>query len=503
MKNDNFDTDGIDDEIVKSVEKLIDEETSVAKAYYDRNALGTEQGADLEYEDILNEDISTTRTIPDVRNRQYSETAGNAASAGKALQDDRNHIKWNLKKKRQQQMVTAAIAICIAVVLLVLGVVLWVMNINKKNSFSYNYSAGLSHYNSKAYAEALQYWEKAAQDAQGRRNAALKIKMAECYKALGQTDKTVEMLQDALSYDKYNETALKMLATQYIDDSDGAALTELLRKYKSTDGEKHLKSYEVAAPTASEPAGTYDKLVKLELKAQSGYKIYYTTDGSAVTTASRLYTEPIVLEKGRTTVKTAAVNSIGTMSNELELVYDVNYSNPEAPSITPVTGSYPAGTMIEITNIPQNGKAYYTLNGKVPTKASTEYHEPIEMPSGNTVFSAIIIDENGLESTVTKRNYDVDVVTKYSYDEALDRLKVVMIAKGDMNRDGTSADGGEANFTYYKKTSIANVEMFIVFYDIIKAGVSTRQNYYFGIDTETGKTYKVFEQNGTLIASEY
>jgi hypothetical protein len=125
------------------------------------------------------------------------------------------------------------------------------------------------------------------------------------------------------------------------------------------------------------------------------------------------------------------------------------------------------------------------------------------MPEGNIVFSAIIVDSNGMESSVTKRNYNVGVTTKYTYDEAIEHLKVVMMAKEDLNRDGTSADGGQAKFTYYRKTSIANVEMYIAFYDIIKNGVTTRQNYYFGVDIATGKCYKVYDQGGTLIATEY
>lgn len=125
------------------------------------------------------------------------------------------------------------------------------------------------------------------------------------------------------------------------------------------------------------------------------------------------------------------------------------------------------------------------------------------MPEGNTVFSAIIIDQYNMSSSVTKRNYNVGVSTKYTFDEAVDRLKVAMTARHDLNKDGTSADGGQAKFTYYKKTSIANVEMYITFYDIVKNGVTTRQTYYFGIDVATGKCYKVYDQNGTLIATEY
>lgn len=528
MSSDNrFDsTDELDIEIAKSVEKLIDEETSVAKAFVDRDMSPR----------VHNDSLGKTQVIPNVsdamqsRNSQHSgstdnrqqksrQNSGNssrnaATSGGRSSERTEPSAKErtgtsakrsskNNKKKSNNSAMIMLIAGVLILAIAVLLVVSLILNNKKLDSYDYNYSTGLGFYNSRNYADALTYWEKASTDSEGRRNVDLKIKMYECYAAVGNKNKAVEMLKDALSYDKYNEKALVLLAKYYSDNKDGEALTGILRKYKGTDGEKYLKEFEVAMPSASEASGKFDKLIELELNSVNSYKIYYTTDGSSVTTKSKEYVGPIRIEKGKTTLKAVAVDANGTMSHELELVFDVDYKNPDAPMITPLTGTYDAGTKIEITNIPEGAKAYYTLDGTTPTKDSPEYTEPIQMPEKNTVFSAVIIDEFNLESAVTKRNYNVGVTTKYTFDESIDKLKTAMIAKGDMNPDGTSADGGQARFTYYKKTSIANVEMYITFYDIIKNGVTTRQTYYFGIDVVTGKCYKVYDQNGALIATEY
>ncbi len=548
MNNDRLsnNTDELD-EIAKSVEKLIDEETSVAKAFVDRDIksqvqddiLGRTQalpniGEAARTRNTADRNASQTRNASQVKNSsQLSQSRSSAqgrtsgahpASNNAQRQQDRNSGKSNAKNSSKNNssrnsssrsngrkgnasnnnkamlMLIAGVLALAVVMLIIVSVIL---NNSKKNSYDYNYSTGLQLYNSGSYSEALTYWEKASADSAGRKNVELKIKMHECYVALGNKDKAAEVLKDALSYDKYNQKALTMLAQYYVNQKDGTGLSELLRKYKGTDGEKYLKDFEVAMPSASEASGKFDKVVELELKSVNSYKIYYTVDGSTVTTKSKEYNGPIRIEKGKTTLKAVTVDAIGTMSHELELVFEVDYKNPDAPVVTPLTGTYSAGTKIEITNIPEGGKAYYTLDGKAPTKESTEYTEPIAMPEGNTVFSAIIIDSSDLESAVTKRNYNVGVTTKYTFDEAVDRLKVAMILKDDLNKDGTSADGGQAKFTYYKKTSIANVEMYITFYDIIKNGVTTRQPYYFGIDTSTGKCYKVYDQNGSLIATEY
>lgn len=541
MNNGNrFDsTDELDIEIAKSVEKLIDEETSVAKAFVDRD-MGPR---------MHNDTLGKTQVIPNIdgavqtRNSQQSgnshtgdrqqsgtrQTSGNRQQSGNRpsgsnqqssgasqsvrTTNSRNGSQSgppakrqsgkNTRKKSNNSALIMLIVGVLVLAILVLVIVSFVLNNKKLDSYDYNYSTGLGFYNSGNYTDALTYWEKAATDSEGRRNVNLKIKMYECYAAVGNKDRASEMLKDALSYDKYNEKALVMLAEYYTANKDGEALTAMLRKYKGTDGEKYLKNFEVAMPSASEASGKFDRLIELELNSVNSYKIYYTTDGTSVTTKSKEYVAPVRIEKGKTTIKAVAVDANGTMSYELELVFDVDYKNPDAPMITPQTGTYGEGTKIEITNIPEGAKAYYTLDGTTPTKESQEYTEPVLMPEKNTVFSAVIIDEFDLVSAVTKRNYNVGVTTKYTFDESVDKLKITMIAKGDLNSDGTSADGGQARFTYYKKTSIANVEMYITFYDIIKNGVTTRQTYYFGIDVVTGKCYKVYDQGDNLIATEY
>ena len=530
-KDDRFNnTDELDEEIAKSVEKLIDEETSVARAFVNRDAdskgssdiyiSGSNRNTSgISDNDMLGKtqmipDIGKTQVIPDINKTQIipdirdSSRDKNAEAKGNPSRSASEHITNNATAKqghRKSNNKTAIILISgiVGIAVIILLVVSLLINSNKKNSYEYNYSTGLSFYNAGNYSDAITYWEKASKDPQGRKNVDLKLKMYECYIAAGNRDAAVDILKDALSYDKYNQKVLTSLAQYYVNQKDGSSLTELLRKYKGTDGEKHLKEYEVAMPSASEASGKFDKVIELELKSENSYKIYYTTDGSSVTTISTEYTQPVRIESGKTTVKAVAVDNIGTMSYELELTFEINYNGPDAPAVTPVTGTYDAGTKIEITNIPDGASAYYTLDGKTPTKDSQLYTEAVSMPEGNTVFSAIIIDQYNLASSVTKRNYNVGVSTKYTFDEALERLKVAMTAKNDLNKDGTSADGGQAKFTYYKKTSIANVEMYITFYDIIKNGVTTRQTYYFGIDVATGKCYKVYDQNGTLIATEY
>ena len=69
------------------------------------------------------------------------------------------------------------------------------------------------------------------------------------------------------------------------------------------------------APKFSKEAGFYTKSIKVEIKADRGQTIYYTTDGSAPTRSSKVYTTPLQLSA--TTVLRAAAASDTAMLSEI------------------------------------------------------------------------------------------------------------------------------------------------------------------------------------------
>ena len=119
---------------------------------------------------------------------------------------------------------------------------------------------------------------------------------------------------------------------------------------------------------------------------------------------------------------------------------------------------------------------------------------------GNNVLRVLIINQYGLSSSISSRNYIVIPAKIYKDDEALvlliDRMKV----KGDLKADGkTSSDGKPLTLTFNAKKSINNVDMWLYFYNI--AGV--RQPSYYGIALKTGQCYIVTEGGGTYTATDY
>lgn len=535
MNENNDDNFELDSELAKSIEKLVDEETTVAKAFVDRNSLDKEVNASKNSLD--SEDISKTRTIPAIPSRQIiiedepkiavdtaSETISTRLS-GDTYQDstrsdasttipERNNViadegsidnttKASGEKKKLDKKTKLIIAGVTAAVLIVIVAIIAVsvyMSNRNKSSYDYNYNKGIEYYNAKKYDTALGYLEKAAVAADGKRNIDLKFKLYECYVAENNNGKAVETLIDILSYEKNNEKALTALAANYASNKMGDKLTELIRSRKGTDGEKYLTSYVVTAPTASDPSGSYQKALDLEITSADGNTLYYTIDGTEPTSKSTLYTEMIHLVKGTTTVKVIAVNKIGTSSDVVELKYVVDYKAPDAPELSPATGkTYEEGQKISITNLKPGETAYYTLDGSTPTTSSRKYEGEFAMPVGNTIVSAITVNEYNLSSTITRKNYIATAIKTYTYDEAITFLKARMKTVGDLKTETTTSDGKKADFVYYTKTKINDVDMYLTYYDI--AGV--RQKYYFGIGVKNGKCYKVTESGGTFTAAEY
>ncbi len=92
--------------------------------------------------------------------------------------------------------------------------------------------------------------------------------------------------------------------------------------------EEYTVSYEapdepVFSPKSGSYTGSKDS-VKVTIAGYTGdCTVYYTTDGSTPTQDSEVYTDPIILEAGSTTIKAMAVNEKGLASNIATATYKV------------------------------------------------------------------------------------------------------------------------------------------------------------------------------------
>lgn len=88
-------------------------------------------------------------------------------------------------------------------------------------------------------------------------------------------------------------------------------------------------SYNVIVPTPDAPkatlqSGTYSKSYKVGIRAGDDIvEIHYTLDGTPATLDSPLYTEPIQLPLGRSTLRAVALSESGKVSYEMQVSYKV------------------------------------------------------------------------------------------------------------------------------------------------------------------------------------
>ena len=310
------------------------------------------------------------------------------------------------------------------------------------------------------------------------------------------------MLYNILKIDEYNLEAIVDLENYYEKAGVTEALVELYNKYKDTQAADAVAKYYVEAPAVSVEGGEYTTDIEVKLTSDYGYNIYYTLDGSNPTVNSSLYSKEIEISEGTTTLKCIAANQYNIVSDIVSVEYKVEYKAPDAPTISPRSGSYETEQLIVIGNIPAGGKAYYTLDNTTPTDKSTLYTGPFDMPSGNNVLSVITYDKNGQKSSVVKRNYVLNLSDKVTQERALEILWQAMEHKNMVNSEHLSSDGEPVKLVLDAKKTISGKSVWVFDIYVTTEQGDMKANYQMGVDSEASYVYTVYDNNGVYTLDE-
>lgn len=149
----------------------------------------------------------------------------------------------------------------------------------------------------------------------------------------------------------------------------------------------------------SQVPGTYDVFVPVELAAETGADIYYTTDGTTPSTASKKYSGAIYI-KAPTVIKAVSVKNSVSGS-----IYSFEYSiKPGKPvTIFGEPGTYTGSVIVALRSSEDNTPVYYTLDGSEPTISSIRYNSPFRIEE-TTTLKAIGYD-NGAASDAKTFEY--------------------------------------------------------------------------------------------------
>jgi hypothetical protein len=160
-------------------------------------------------------------------------------------------------------------------------------------------------------------------------------------------------------------------------------------------------AYEIALPQAAAPAfspaaGTYTTAESVAISDSTpGALIYYTLDGGTPTTASTLYTGPVVVSKTETITAYAVASGFDSSPVGIA-VYAVHLPAP-TPTISTATGvantTYGTSLGVTIADADPGATIYYAV-GAAPSSSSTRYTGPINVSSPETI-NAIAVDVAG------------------------------------------------------------------------------------------------------------
>lgn len=159
------------------------------------------------------------------------------------------------------------------------------------------------------------------------------------------------------------------------------------------------------APTFNPSPGTYAGVTTLPVTISDaiGAPIYYTTDGTTPTNASTLYTAPVSLSLGTTTLSAIAINANGS-STVIARQYVLTGASPQAPVLSLPSGTYSGTQSVTISSV-GSSSIYYTTDGSTPTTSSTNYAVPVSI-SASTTLKVIALNGAGF-SPVTSSFYTI------------------------------------------------------------------------------------------------
>ena len=220
---------------------------------------------------------------------------------------------------------------------------------------------------------------------------------------------------------------------------------------------------ETAAPTITPGTETFTGSISVTITdATAGANIYYTTNGSAATSSSTLYTGPIAVSS------TETINAVASATGLIQSV-QTSASFTSNSQVAPVMFSLPTGTYastqtVTLTDSTANATIYYTLDGTTPTTSSAVYSSPITVAASETI-TAVATETGFSNSPILAQTYSISsATTGISFGQGFAASANAMYFNGNTQLNDTRlqlTDGlsGEQGSAWYKTP--VNVQAFI------------------------------------------
>lgn len=447
---------------------------------------------DIELEDELRESISAL--LEDMASESQIdigfEDKGNIKDALYQY-----FLKNPVVGNRLKQMMIAFLAVVLAGGLTFTGI--HILNKQRNNSFSYQYENAVELAEQNEYSDAVSHLERALAIESDDLDA--RFLLAKYYDKNGQRQNATELLEEILDigtdYSNRDEV-YDMLLSIYEEQSDYIKMGDLLKDCNVSRILTKYNKYAAFKPKFNKQGGEYDELISISLSGNASGYVYYTLDGTTPTKNSPVYETPILLEAGKYVIKAKFINMYGVESDIETQTYQISQPIPISPVINLESGAYDEPQLIEVYHN-KTTQIYYTIDGTVPDKYSTQYTEPIEMPYGNSEFAFIAIDtSSGIGSEVVKRTYQLEIQANFDTELAFQVLKDALCISGELlNVEGNVP--GKFGLNRYRVQTLYREEE-TLFYIVYEEYVDTTAKVHdtgniYAIDVETADLYKALK----------
>lgn len=298
--------------------------------------------------------------------------------------------KEELRAKREQQkkiIIISVVVIILAVIILVFAIISSIKN-KQNNSFDYQVEQAEKAEKNADDDKAVEYYERALE--LDENNIDVRYALADIYMDQDELDSAMILYKEIISIDKTEIDSYKQLIAIYEEKKDYEAVAKLAEGVKDAKILALFDDYIATAPIFSLEGGDYDSEISIELSADSGSTIYYTTDGKDPIESGKVYDSEIKFEdEGSYTIKAVAKSDKGIYSDVITEKYTIEFREPDMPVVNPDGGTFSAETTV-LVDVPSGCQAYYTWDSSDPNIDSDLYAGGITVPVGNNILSVVI-----------------------------------------------------------------------------------------------------------------
>ena len=197
---------------------------------------------------------------------------------------------------------------------------------------------------------------------------------------------------------KYFQIAISSSSTKPTSGNAQLTVDDVVFTYSTTP------ATQVATPSFSVAAGTYNAAQSVELSCgTNGATIYYTTDESTPTTSSSVYSSAIAVNQSMT-IKAIGVKDGLTNSAEASAAYTLKCATPE---VAVPSGAFVSSKEVTITSSDGATIRYTTDGSTTPTTSTGTVYDPSSKPSisATTTIKAIAYKDGWTDSDVTTKTF--------------------------------------------------------------------------------------------------